>query len=260
MADKPTRDIGNSMRIAVVTPSYQTKTEWIEKCIASVANQTYRNVFHVIVSDGCGSQAIEQFPDVEFIALPKNIGDYGDTPRSLGSIYALAKGADAIAYLDADNWYDPEHLESLIKLHRSTGADVVTSYRLLVQLDGQPLGVCPHSDGIAFSDTSCMLFTKAASEVATSWWTIPKAYHALDDRVIWDRVIKNNHSISCTRNATMCYRTAFEHHYRMFDTAPPKESKLGMPIWRLRNTVLDLHNRARQLAPPLYIDEEKSDT
>jgi glycosyltransferase involved in cell wall biosynthesis len=247
------------MRVAVVTPYHKRHDEFLSQCLASVASQTHTNCFHVLVGDGCDSADVQISDRVHKISISHNIGDYGDSPRTLGVVYAFAQGADAVAFLDSDNWYEPDHVESLLALQRSTGAKVTVSYRNLAHLDGGILGLCPDSNGISFCDTSCMLFTRFAAEAASSWWTIPKEFHAIDDRIIWNRVLSRRHSIACTRRATVNYRTAFRHHYTMFGEQPPSGAKIGEEIGLLRDEMLKLERRAAMLAPTLTCTTKTTD-
>jgi hypothetical protein len=43
----------------------------------------------------------------------------GNTPRAIGGILADAYGFDAVTYLDADNWYDPAHVEDFVAAHEA---------------------------------------------------------------------------------------------------------------------------------------------
>ena len=111
------------MKVAVITPYFNTPLEWLHKCHKSVKAQTYPCT-HFIVADGKPYDAIDSW-DAQHIKLPVNISDYGDTPRGVGSVAAIGQRFDAIAYLDADNWYDPEHIDTLMELHKKTGSAVV---------------------------------------------------------------------------------------------------------------------------------------
>ena len=90
---------------------------------------------HIMVADG-RPQAIVDRMTVQHIILPVNNRDYGDTPRGIGSVLAISQGFDAIAYLDDDNWYYPEHIETMVHLHRQSNAAVITASRNLHRLDG----------------------------------------------------------------------------------------------------------------------------
>lgn len=103
------------MRVFVVIPHYRERDEYVRQCLASVMAQTVPCQM-VVVSDGPDpSPALGEFP-ATVLKLPEPSRDYGDTPRSIGSVYAVSRGADAIAWLDADNWYQPDHIETLLAL------------------------------------------------------------------------------------------------------------------------------------------------
>ena len=152
------------MKVAVITPYYKTPDEWLLKCHQSVKAQTHACT-HVLVADG-HPQPIVDGLEAQHLCLPVNIGDYGDTPRGLGSVLAISQGFDAIAYLDADNWYSSEHIATMAALHQKTGAAVITAARNLHRLDGTLLGVCAECNGDTFVDTNCYFFTRAAFSVA----------------------------------------------------------------------------------------------
>src|SRR6267142_5946268 len=133
------------MRIAVVTPFFKPRLDWLQQCHASVRAQTHVCT-HILISDGAGSNPVTGVQG-QFIELQHNHGDYGDTPRAVGSISALTQGFDAVAYLDADCWYEEGHIASLVELHARTGAAVCTSARKLYDYRDNFLEICPNSDG-----------------------------------------------------------------------------------------------------------------
>src|SRR5258708_138089 len=168
------------LRVAVVTPYFRVPDEWLKHCHSSVAAQQHPCT-HILVADGEPQQGVAPFA-AEHIVLEKPHADSGDTPRLIGSRAAIRQGFDAIAYLDADNWYYPHHIASLIALHETTGAAVCTSKRAFHHLDGRFMGVCLTSDGEHFRDTSCLMLTRPALELASLWGELAPDEHALDDR------------------------------------------------------------------------------
>jgi glycosyltransferase involved in cell wall biosynthesis len=223
------------MKVAVITPYFKTPVEWLHECHLSVKTQTYPCT-HFIVADGQPYDVVDSW-HAQHIKLPVNTSDYGDTPRGVGSVAAIGQGFDAIAYLDADNWYDPEHINILLKLHKKTRAAVVTSARNLHRLDGKMLGKCPEVDGKSFVDTSCLFLTRAAFGIIQVWYLMDPQYHAIDDRVIWANILSSNLSKAHSVKATVAYRTAFTFHYSRFGENPPEGAKSGRVIWEALNTV-----------------------
>ena len=125
------------MRVAVVTPYYRTPDAWLRMCHESVRAQSH-TCTHILVADGVAQEIVQNF-DCQHIVLSKGHADYGDTPRAIGSMSAIGQGFDAITYLDADNWYEPNHIASLLELHRSTNAEVCTSMRNFHHVNGEQL-------------------------------------------------------------------------------------------------------------------------
>lgn len=217
------------MKVAVVTPYYNTPEAWLLECHHSVRAQTHPCT-HVLVADGQPQTVVDTL-DAQHLRLPVNAGDYGDTPRGIGSVLAISQGFDAIAYLDADNWYDPEHIATLVALHLQTGAAVVTAARNLHRLDGSLLGPCPESNGETFVDTNCYFLSRAAFGIVPVWWMMEPWMHAVDDRVLLGYIRKARLSQAHSKRPTVAYRTAFKFHYRRAGEIPPPGAKGGEDIF-----------------------------
>lgn len=217
------------MRLAIVTAFHEATPPHLQQCIDSIANQSYRDYSHILVGDGISSLPSNLTFDsrVLFVSLPVNINDYGDSPRSIGATYAYSMGYDAVMFLDSDNWVDVDHLETVVKCQEKFGSSVVTCNRKIFSMSGEYLGNCPESDGVNFSDTNCILFTSAASEIATSGWSMPREHHCIGDRIIWNRVLKSGMSIGRTNAPTVNYRTNLSLHYDMFNIPHPVNVNLG---------------------------------
>jgi len=202
------------MKVAVITPYYKTPREWMEKCHQSVLQQTHPCT-HIFVADGVPEDYVRSW-NVQHIVLEKGHADFGDTPRAIGSLSAIAQNFDAIAYLDSDNWYHPQHIESLVKLHQETKASVCVSNRLFTRLDGSPMGECPFTHPDNFIDTSCYFLTKSAFRVAPLWSFIPKDYHPIDDRMMLLYIKDHKLSRAFTDQITVAYRTKHPGDYQVF--------------------------------------------
>ena len=98
------------LRVAVITPYYRESLEMLQFCHDSVRTQTYPCT-HFLVADGHARPEISGWA-VQHLILPQAHGDDGNTPRCLGSLSAMKQGFDVITYLDADNWYYPNHIDA----------------------------------------------------------------------------------------------------------------------------------------------------
>jgi hypothetical protein len=70
---------------------------------------------HVIVADGFPREEVVRWP-ADHVILPREHSDIGSTPRLIGCYHAIGLGYDAVAFLDADNWYRDDHVAALVRL------------------------------------------------------------------------------------------------------------------------------------------------
>jgi glycosyltransferase involved in cell wall biosynthesis len=106
--------------VSVITPTIGRPE--LRRCIMSVFNQSYKNIQHIIVVDGehyrkQASKVIRGLSKrirdrLDIVYLPYSTGLWG------GCIYAafpsIARG-DYIVNCDDDNWFEKNHVESLLK-------------------------------------------------------------------------------------------------------------------------------------------------
>src|SRR5579884_851283 len=210
------------MHIAIITPCHNEPPAWLAQCAASVASQNL-NSTHILINDG--GHPITPPPNTELIHLPVTHGNYGDTARAIGAVSAAARNFDALAFLDADNWFLPNHLRSLLDLHEQTHADVCSSSRLLYHPDGQLLGKCPEVDGENFVDTNCLLLFRPAFTLLPVWFLMPPEYHVMGDRLFWRAIKQSKLTRAYTNKPTVAYRTTHRLHYDFFGVEPPTNAK-----------------------------------
>jgi hypothetical protein len=87
----------------------------------------------------------------------------GNTPRALGALAAMHEGFDCIAFLDADNWWGPDHLSRAIATLAEGGCTVVFASRQIVFPDGRRLTRIPEEDQAQrLADTSAMVLFEPA--------------------------------------------------------------------------------------------------
>ena len=208
------------MRVAVITPYYKESLELLEGCHRSVAAQTHPDVTHFMIADGHPRPEVDAWP-VRHIPLPWAHGDYGDTPRVVGAMSACSQNFDAVAFLDADNWYEPTHIETLVAIHTVTRAAIVTATRTLIRPDDSVMGVDTHSDGVGFSDMNCYLITRAAFGAIGAWAFKDPRASIIDDYVLWDIVQKSKVTTAHSPIPTVNYRTMWALTYIQHGETPP---------------------------------------
>lgn len=207
------------MRVFVITPYFNTPPAWLDQCHRSVRAQTMPAT-HVMVCDGAPATPLPDFQGVHLI-LRRNYADYGNTPRLIGSYRALASGAEAIAFLDGDNWYHPDHIEGLVRHAESQGLDAVSSARMLHRLDGSPMIRCPHVDGRKYIDTNCLLVLKPAFPHLVGWVMNGQDQAAVTDQTLWRYLQAQRMRTGFLDRASIAYRSRHRVHYQLAGESPP---------------------------------------
>jgi len=207
------------MKIAVVTPYHKEDIAIIRRCHESVATQTFA-CRHILVADGFPLDPIDRW-NSDHIKLPQSHGDIGSTARVIGSFNAIGSGFDGIAFLDADNWYGPEHIAKLLELYRSTAAPFLSSSRYLCRLDGSVMGLCHMSDGRTFVDTSCMLLMRPAFGLIQNWCLMPDYAHIIGDRVFFYLAKASGVQTAHLDLPTLYYRCSKAGNYDHFGEQHP---------------------------------------
>jgi glycosyltransferase involved in cell wall biosynthesis len=208
------------MKVAVITPYYKESLDVLEKCHSSVLNQTIQ-CQHVLVADGFPKIEIENW-NVHHIILPIAHNDIGSTPRLIGSYHAIGLGFNAIAFLDADNWYQNDHIESLLNLYENTKAAFLSSSRMLCRIDGSVMAPCNQTDPETFIDTNCMMFTTNGFGILANWVLMPEYAHLIGDRVMLHLVKESGVIRAHSGLCTVFYRCSKEGIYRALGEIIPE--------------------------------------
>jgi glycosyltransferase involved in cell wall biosynthesis len=191
------------VRTTVITPT--VGTHHLIKCIESVQAQTLMGVRHCIVVDGpefldrvkAMVQPFLHKKQIDIVVLPENTGSGGWNGHRIYGALPYLCNTEYVAYLDEDNWYEPDHLLDLMTLISERDLDWAFSLRRIVRQDGsfvtndncESLGSLCHTvvdTNDVLIDTSCMLLaTPVAVGASTSWYTNVRGH----DRVFTRRLL-----------------------------------------------------------------------
>jgi len=207
-------------RVAVITPYYKEPLAQLRQCHDSVLAQS-EPCLHVLVADGHRHLRINRW-QAEHVRLPRSHGDIGSTPRLIGSYHAIGLGVDAVAFLDADNWYRPDHIASLLAEVDQHQADFVSSSRTLCRLDGTVMGPCPLTDPERFIDTNAMLFGRGAFPLLHQWVLMPPYGHLIGDRIMLHHLKEAGIHRKHLTEHSVFYRCSKEGLYRQMNEPVPK--------------------------------------
>lgn len=112
------------MLISIIIPVYNAE-EFIEKCLDSIKNQTYKNIEVIIINDGStdNSENIcrEYCKNNENFRLISKKNGGVSSARNIG--LSEAKG-DYIGFVDPDDWIEKDMFENLYKLIKDYNADI----------------------------------------------------------------------------------------------------------------------------------------
>ncbi|MHC5058259.1 MAG: glycosyltransferase [Planctomycetota bacterium] len=189
--------------ITVVVPTHDRPTLLL-RAVESALAQDYSNLDIVVVHDGGDTKAAERHvgdlddPRIREFTLPQNHGAGGAVPRN----YALKLAAGSlIAYLDDDNYWEPNHLSTLYNTLRAHNAAFAFSSMHVI---GQPepmLFTEPKRLGI---DTSCILHRRDLIVRYGDWKNRDEATYAHDWELV-ERWLKGGESWVPTGIPTLRY-------------------------------------------------------
>jgi glycosyltransferase involved in cell wall biosynthesis len=200
------------MRVMVITPT--TGKDTVFKAMESIRDQTVKTE-HLVVFDG--QEARDKFPLAfvdghTFITLPENVGGGGWYGHRVYAAMPLIVNADYILFLDEDNWFEPNHVETMIAKIKSK--DLMWSYSLrricneageyIADDDCESLGRWPtyYDHTLNFVDTNCYCFRR---EYLVS---IAHAFYGQwgQDRPFYKAASTTLPAFGCTGEATVNYR------------------------------------------------------
>lgn len=121
-----------SPEASVVIPAYNGE-RYIAQALRSVLGQTERRIEVIVVDDvstDATERVVENFSD-ERLKLLAN--DFNQGPSVARNRAIKEARGEWIALLDQDDWYAPERLERLLRVARTTNADVVADDVYFVQ-------------------------------------------------------------------------------------------------------------------------------
>jgi glycosyltransferase involved in cell wall biosynthesis len=132
------------VKVSVITPTWQRYELLRERCIPSVAAQTYLDLEHIVCSDGPDRVLRDLLADepvtyVETKHHDVHPANFGSRARNRA---IEASVGDLIAYLDDDNAWRPEHLTLLVKALQDESTDFAYS-KLVTHPQGVVIGTDP---------------------------------------------------------------------------------------------------------------------
>jgi glycosyltransferase involved in cell wall biosynthesis len=200
------------MDTTVIIPTVGTPD--LRRCVLSVLNQTVPAEVLVVVDGPQHEAAVrEQLPAaVPVVVLPWNVG--GGEPKLLGhpmyGAFPMLCKTKYVCFLDEDNWFDPNHVETMEQAIERHGLDWTFSLRK-VWFEGafrcvdncESLGNIRNTYDTANAhlvDTSCyMVKTEIARQLSPVW------HHPHADRPVTKYLMQHFPKFRSTYQATLNY-------------------------------------------------------
>jgi glycosyltransferase involved in cell wall biosynthesis len=199
----------------IVIPTTGAST--LADALKSVTLQTYKNIRCLVVIDGPQYQdqtdkILKHFPNVAKLVLPWNIGANGWYGHRVYFMSAAILQEQYWFALDQDNWYDNDHVESMIHHCESNNLHWCHSLRKIYDTSGnficydncESLGRSPIflNDNAHLVDTSTYCIRKEVIvNMAPAWYSGWGG-----DRRFYAAISQHVPNFGCTKKHSVCYR------------------------------------------------------
>jgi Glycosyl transferase family 2 len=166
------------MSVTVVIPTTGEAT--VYDAVDSVLDQDYDTECLVVI-DGLQFedktfkqlQFLEDHPRFNFMTLPHNVGANGFYGHRVYAAIGHLVNTDYICYLDQDNWFDVDHVSSLVNVIKRKNLDWAYAYRKIVDKNGKM--ICNDNceslgKKTKFVDTNCYMVSRKVAESIGHVW------------------------------------------------------------------------------------------
>ena len=185
--------------VRVIIPAYNAAPT-IRRAIDSVLKQTYKSVDLVVIDDASTDETYKILLeyDTKSVCIIQHDRNHGVAAALNSGLTARPRhtlGAPSlVAYLGADDWWDPTHLEQSVKFMIKEGADLVYSDPNWESHDGHPTGptweVGSNFDPDIFLVNNCMWAVSVVHRYDSKLGLYDTALNSLEDWDMWLRAYR----------------------------------------------------------------------
>jgi glycosyltransferase involved in cell wall biosynthesis len=203
------------MKATVIIPT--TGAPEVRDAIDSVLKQTIETQVYLICDGRENQDKVKRIAEnyaghafVKVCYLPINVGANGFYGHRVYAAFTHLVDTQYVLYLDQDNTFKPDHVQTCINVIEKYGIDWCYSLRSIIDKDGkfvcnddcESLGKWQTYHGINHVDTNCYCIkTEIAVKLASAWhggWG--------QDRVFLHTIAEHFPRFECTRKYTVNYR------------------------------------------------------
>ncbi|MBU1822778.1 MAG: glycosyltransferase family 2 protein [Bacteroidetes bacterium] len=203
-------------KLIIVTPT--TGDQHLYQAIESVQSQSYENLLQYIIVDGAEYESkVEDIAKnfnaekLRIVTLPYNTGKNGINGHRIYASMPLLLNSEYVMFLDEDNWWDADHVKSLVELIERDNLDWAFSMRKIYTQGGvfvtndncENIGPYPSfSQWSNLVDTNCYAFKRSTIVQTAHYW-----YHPLRaDRFFYKHLAEAFPNYKSTGKYTVNYR------------------------------------------------------
>jgi hypothetical protein len=207
-------------KVTVITPT--TGSSQLYDAAKSVNKQTYSNVEHIVVIDKPEKsdsvfKSLKEFKSI-IVNVPYNTGHSGYNGHRIYGAFSYLVDGDFICFLDEDNWFEENHIETLVNTINA-GNKWAYSLRKIVNQEGdyicnddcESLGRWKSILNDNFVDVNCFMIPKQAAVAFSPYW-YRRARHPQEqpevDRILSAFMMQNMVEFNTNGLYTVNYRVA----------------------------------------------------
>ncbi len=227
----------DSPRFAIVTPYYRETRAILGRCVQSVRQQTL-TADHFLIADGFPQAWLDTEP-VRHIKLDRSHNNNGNTPRTVGALLAVAEGYQGVGFLDADNWFEPRHVELCVRAaadardKAGVEVDYVIAQRYLRRLD-ETIIPLPDESPTEHVDTSCFFMLPGSFGVIPYFGTMPSQLACICDRIFYGAIIEQGLKAALVREKTVNFQYFYQPAYHALGEEAPPGAKPSVDLDSIR--------------------------
>lgn len=194
-----------------------------------------------MVADGYPQSWLDS-EHVRHFQLDKCHDDGGNTPRGVGALIAVAEQYDGICFLDADNWFEDDHIQQCLSAAdtRGEGCDFVIARCRYVRPDGSVIDIEPEPNHV---DTSCFFFLRGSYHTIHHWITMPKEVSPICDRIFYAAIKNYTLKAATVEKTTVNYVYTWAPLYIGLGETPPVREKSNPDLGAIRKWIKSLNQR-----------------
>lgn len=209
--------------ISIIIPIYNTKEEYLLKCIHSIINQTFSNIEILMINDGSDNRYTESYEKISKLDKRIKLINQENQGVSVARNTGLnsAKGS-YIIFIDADDWIDLDMCQKAIITAKETDSEIVlwSNYR---EFSGKtvPIEINTNKSISLYIKNSYMEFNPYDMKLFGSVWG--KLYSkSIIGELRFDTNLSHGEDVEFNfrvfvNSTRLCFINQYLYHYRYYN-------------------------------------------